>query len=58
MSAPQTSALSDDRGSVTIEYVVLLVAVSLGVVIAMAGLGAPLVRMFRTLEIWIGLPFP
>jgi Flp pilus assembly pilin Flp len=58
MSAPQTSALSDDRGSVTIEYVVLLVAVSLGVVVAMGALGAPLVRMFRTLEIWIGLPFP
>lgn len=58
MSVPQVSAASDDRGSITVEYVVLLVAVALGVVIAMAALGAPLVRMFRTLEIWIGLAFP
>lgn len=48
----------DDRGGVAVEYVVLLVAVSLGVAAAVAALGAPLIRMFRTLEIWVGLPFP
>ena len=58
MSLPQAALAPDDRGIVAVEYVVLLVSVALGVALAMTTLGAPLIRMFRTLEIWVGLPFP
>lgn len=53
------SALADDtRGSVTIEYTVLLVLVALACVFSMIALGAPLVRMFETYQTWLLLPFP
>jgi len=49
---------ADDRGSVTVEYTVLLVVVAVGCSLAVVGLGAPLVQMFVTLEAWLLLPFP
>jgi len=53
------SALGDDaRGSVTVEYTVLLVLVAMACVFAMIALGAPLVRMFETYQSWLLLPFP
>ena len=49
---------SDTRGSVTVEYTVLLVLVALSCALAMVTLGAPLVRMFATYQTWLLLPFP
>ncbi|HVY28772.1 MAG TPA: hypothetical protein VHB79_19585 [Polyangiaceae bacterium] len=53
------SALANDaRGSVTVEYTVLLVLVAMACVVAMVAIGAPLVRMFETYQTWLLLPFP
>jgi len=54
--APRT--LADDRGSVTVEYTVLLVLVSLVTALAVAGLGPSLVRMFLAQETWLLLAVP
>jgi Flp pilus assembly pilin Flp len=50
--------LRDQRGTVTVEYVVVLTLVSVGVVAALAGLGVPLVRTYLTQTAWIIAPFP
>lgn len=49
---------ADDRGSVTAEYAVLLGLVAVGCSLAVIGLGAPLVRMFMTQEVWLMLAIP
>ena len=51
-------ALHDDRGTVTVEYVVVLTLVSLGAVAAMVGLGVPLVQGYLTQTAWIIAPIP
>jgi Flp pilus assembly pilin Flp len=48
----------DTRGSVTVEYIVLLGLVSLGVVGAMVGLGVPLVQTYLTQTAFIIAPIP
>jgi Flp pilus assembly pilin Flp len=55
-SSPQLK--HDVRGSVTVEYTVLLVLVAISCALAMVTLGAPLVRMFSTYQTWLLLPFP
>jgi Flp pilus assembly pilin Flp len=50
--------LRDRRGTVTVEYVVVLMLVALGVVAAMAGLGVPLVRTYLSQTAWLIAPFP
>lgn len=50
--------LRDRRGTVTVEYVVVLTLVSLGVVAALAGLGVPLVRTYLTQTAYVIVPFP
>lgn len=50
--------VSDTRGTVTVEYIVLLCLVSIGCVGAMIGLGAPLVQMFMAQEVWLSLGVP
>ncbi|HEX2880383.1 MAG TPA: hypothetical protein VHO25_12700 [Polyangiaceae bacterium] len=50
--------LRDRRGTVTVEYVVVLTLVSLGVVVAMAGLGVPLVRTYLSQTAWLIAPLP
>ncbi len=47
----------DEVGSVTVEYVVLLVAIALGCVVALATLGPFLVRSFTAQVTWLLLPF-
>ncbi len=47
----------DARGTVTVEYTVLLVLVALSCVGAMFAVGAPLVRMAVTYQTWLLLPF-
>jgi Flp pilus assembly pilin Flp len=49
---------TDTRGTVTVEYIVLLCLVSVGCVGAMIGLGAPLVQMFMVQEVWLSLGVP
>ena len=49
---------SDERGSVTLEYVVLLSVVAVGCSLAVASLGVPLVQLFVTQEVWVALAVP
>ena len=53
--APDTS---DERGSVMVEYTVLLSAVAVGLCLALAALGVPLVKMYLSQQTWLLLPFP
>lgn len=56
---PALTCLSNDsRGSVTVEYVVVLTLVSVLAVAAMVGLGVPLVQTYLTQTAWIVAPFP
>jgi Flp pilus assembly pilin Flp len=48
----------DDRGSITVEYTVLLCLVAVSCSLAVVGLGAPLVRMFVAQELWLMLAVP
>ena len=51
-------AADDELGGVMTEYVIVLVFVSLGCALALIGLGAPLVSLFRLQRTWLLLPFP
>ena len=48
----------DERGSVMVEYTVLLSVVAVGLCLALAALGVPLVRMYLSQQTWLLLPFP
>lgn len=50
--------MHDDRGVVTVEYVVVLAMVSVGAVAALAGLGLPLLNLFFYQQAVLLLPFP
>ena len=54
----QSALENDERGSVTVEYTVLLVLVAMVCVVATVAIGVPLVRMFVTYQTWLLLPFP
>jgi Flp pilus assembly pilin Flp len=47
-----------ERGTVMVEYVVLLTTVAIGLTIAVVGLGVPLVRMYVGQTEQLSLPFP
>jgi Flp pilus assembly pilin Flp len=47
-----------ERGSVQVEYVVVLVLVAVVVAGAIAGLGLPLLRHFHAQVAWLMLPVP
>jgi Flp pilus assembly pilin Flp len=51
-------SVSDTRGTVTVEYIVMLCLVSIGCAGAMIGLGAQLVQMFMAQEVWLVLGVP
>ena len=55
-SCEPTSA--NDRGSVTVEYAVILVVVALACALATVALGVPLMGMFTTQQTWLELGFP
>jgi hypothetical protein len=56
---PHTSrGRADDRGSVFVEYVILLCLVALVCALAVVATGVPLVRMFAMRQTWLLLPFP
>ena len=48
----------DERGTVTVEYTVLLVLVAVTCVLGMAAAGVPLVRAHLAREAWLLFPFP
>jgi len=50
--------MRDERGAIFAEYVVLLAAVAIGCVIAMVGLGVPLVNLFMYQQGILLLPIP
>jgi Flp pilus assembly pilin Flp len=50
--------LQDVRGSVFVEYTVLLVLVAVICSLALVAAGVPLVQMFVTRQTWLLLPFP
>ncbi|HKY34629.1 MAG TPA: hypothetical protein VJN18_01710 [Polyangiaceae bacterium] len=58
LPACAAQTLADERGSVTVEYTVLLVLVSLVTALAVAGLGPSLVRMFLAQGTWLLLGVP
>jgi Flp pilus assembly pilin Flp len=47
-----------ERGTATVEYVVLLSTVALGLTLAVIGLGVPLVRTYLEQSAILALPFP
>jgi Flp pilus assembly pilin Flp len=49
---------TDERGSITVEYTVLLSFVAVGCALAVAGLGTPLVRAFLAQQVWLLLAIP
>jgi Flp pilus assembly pilin Flp len=48
----------DERGVAMVEYLEILVLVILGAAVAMAPLGAYLMRYYDNVEFLSGLPFP
>jgi Flp pilus assembly pilin Flp len=52
------AALRDLRGAATVEYVIVLVLVSAGAALALVGLGALLLELFRFQQALLLLPFP
>ena len=50
--------LADNRGSIVVEYAVLLTLVAIGLALAMVSLGEPLVRMYLNQRTVLMLPFP
>jgi Flp pilus assembly pilin Flp len=51
-------SLADERGSVTVEYALLLCLVVVGCSLAVIGLGAPLVGLFEAEDLWLLLAVP
>jgi Flp pilus assembly pilin Flp len=52
------SFVSDERGSVMVEYTLLLFAVAMTCALATVALGVPLVRAYLVREAWLLFPFP
>lgn len=49
---------TDQLGSITVEYTVLLATVAVGCALAIGGLGVPLFRMYLAHRAWLLLPMP
>jgi Flp pilus assembly pilin Flp len=47
----------DERGTATVEYIVILTVVSLGVVLALVSIGPTFFRLFLAQVLWVLLPF-
>jgi len=53
-----TQLHADERGVTMVEYLEILLLVTLGAAVAMAPLGAYLMRYYDNVEFLNGLPFP
>jgi hypothetical protein len=52
------SAPPNERGSVMVEYAVLLTVVAVGIAFATVALGVPLMSMYLSQRTWLLLPYP
>lgn len=52
------AALASTRGAVFVEYVALLLLVTIGGAAAVLALGVPLINLFRYQQIVLSLPIP
>lgn len=52
------SRAMDQRGTVTVEYAIVLALLSTGACLAIAALAALFVRLFSFQQALLGLPFP
>ncbi len=57
-AGPPRSSRGDERGAVTVEYVVLLAAVSVGLALSVAALGPHLVGAYVRARDTVSSPFP
>ncbi len=58
MPRPKTGIFDSERGTVTVEYVVLLSMVAVGAALLIAAVGGPLLALFRLQRDWLLLPIP
>ena len=58
LSAFDLARLADERGSVFVEYAVLLSLVAVGLSLAIASLGFVLLRTYLIQQTWLLLPLP
>lgn len=56
--ADERGLFADDRGTATIEYLIILVCVTIGVAFALIAMGPAVVEVFRARVFWLSLPFP
>lgn len=57
-ASPLAAPAHDQRGSVMVEYAILLTVVALGVALAIMALGIPLMSMYLSQRTWVLLPYP
>ena len=50
--------ISDERGAATLEYLVVMLSLTIATAIAVAALGPGLVRLFEIRVMWLSLPLP
>ncbi|HLV67493.1 MAG TPA: hypothetical protein VKY73_16840 [Polyangiaceae bacterium] len=50
--------LRDQRGTVFVEYLVVLSLVAIGAAAATVACGVPLLELYRAQVAWLGLPIP
>jgi Flp pilus assembly pilin Flp len=50
--------LRDQRGTATVEYLVILVSFTIACAAALYAMGPGLVELFQLRMAWLGLPFP
>lgn len=48
----------DERGLAMVEYVIVLLVVTLPIALAIAAIGPPLVAYFEIRVMWLSLPIP
>lgn len=49
---------ADERGTATIEYLIILVCVTIGAAFALIEMGPGVVEVFRVRVLWLSVPFP
>lgn len=57
-SSEARALVADERGVVFVEYVALLLLVTVMGAISVLGLGIPLIRLFRFAQMILSLPIP
>lgn len=55
---PKLSLLDDEEGAVYVEYISLIILVSIGAAAAIVAVGVPLLESFRMTQAFLGAPVP